>query len=80
MATGWSNHDNHRYYYQPDGRMYYGEKKIDGYWYYFHTITGVMATGWSNHHNHTYFYQSNGRMYYGEKKIGSYWYYFRSFN
>ena len=48
--------------------MTYGEKKIDGKWYYFHERTGVMATGWSKHNGHTYYYQSNGQMTYGEKK------------
>lgn len=49
MATGWSKHNNHTYYYQLNGWMTYGEKKIDGKWYYFHERTGVMATGWSKH-------------------------------
>ena len=30
MQTGWVNHHNHTYYYNPDGTMYYGEK--EGKW------------------------------------------------
>ena len=69
MATGWSQHNDHMYYYQANGQMTYGEAKIDGHWYYFKEKSGIMATGWSKHNNHTYYYQLNGWMTYGEKKI-----------
>ena len=61
--AGWTKHHNHTYYYNEDGSMYYGEKYINGHWYYFHERTGVMATGWSKHHGHTYYYNSDGTMY-----------------
>ena len=57
--------------------MSYGEKKIDGHWYYFHERSGVMRAGWVNHHNHTYYYNPDGTMYYGEKKENGHWYYFK---
>ena len=50
MATGLTKHHNHTYYYNADGTMYYGEKKISGHWNYFKDITGVMATGWTKQH------------------------------
>ena len=80
MATGWTVQEGRpdkRYYYDADGSMCYGEKKIDGHWYYFHPVTGVMMTGWVKHHNHTYYYNADGSMYYGEKKFNGHWYYFR---
>ncbi len=80
MATGWTVQEGRpdkRYYYDVDGSMCYGEKKIDGHWYYFHPVTGVMMTGWVKHHNHTYYYNADGSMYYGEKKFNGHWYYFR---
>ncbi len=51
MATGWTKQaarPDKIYYYNPDGTMSYGEKKIDGHWYYFHERSGVMQTGWVN--------------------------------
>ena len=80
MAIGWTVQEGRpdkRYYYDADGSMCYGEKKIDGHWYYFHPVTGVMMTGWVKHHNHTYYYNADGSMYYGEKKFNGHWYYFR---
>ena len=80
MATGWTKQaarPDKIYYYNPDGTMSYGEKKIDGHWYYFHERSGVMQTGWVNHHNHTYYYNPDGTMYYGEKKESGHWYYFK---
>ena len=80
MATGWTKQaarPDKIYYYNPDGTMSYGEKKIDGHWYYFHERSGVMQTGWVNHHNHTYYYNPDGTMYYGEKKENGHWYYFK---
>ena len=80
MATGWTVQEGRPgkyYYYDADGSMCYGEKKIDGHWYYFHPVTGVMMTGWVKHHNHTYYYNADGSMYYGEKKFNGHWYYFR---
>ena len=42
---GWvSGDDGTRYYI--DNTFVVGEKKIDGYWYYFNA-NGVMATGWT---------------------------------
>ena len=80
MAIGWTVQEGRpdkRYYYDVDGSMCYGEKKIDGHWYYFHPVTGVMMTGWVKHHNHMYYYNADGSMYYGEKKFNGHWYYFR---
>ena len=61
--------------------MVYGEKKIDGHWYYFDKNTGNKVTGWQavsvkKGGTKTVYYDENGRMIYGEKKIDGYWYYF----
>ncbi len=54
-----------------------GEKKIDGYWYYFDPKkNGAMATGWRSHHGKKYYYSDKGRMLYGKQRIGQYYYYF----
>ena len=54
-----------------------GEKKIDGYWYYFDPQKdGAMATGWISHHGNKYYYSDKGRMLYGKQRIGQYYYYF----
>lgn len=76
MATGWTDYNGHRYYFESNGKMYHGEKYIDGYWYYLDEWTGVMATGWVTHHNEWYYYDENGHMYHGEHFMDSHWYYF----
>ena len=72
---------NKTVYYDKEGHMQYGEKKIDGYWYYFDKVTGARATGWKNITTKagklkSVYYNANGQMLYGEQKIGGYWYYF----
>lgn len=76
MATGWTNHHGHRYYYNSDGSMYYGEKYYNNQWYFFDEVTGVMATGWTDHHNQHYFYKNDGTMVHGELYLNNEWYYF----
>ena len=76
MATGWSTHNGHKYYYNSDGSMYYGAKQIDGKWYYFTEKIGVMATGYAYHDGKYYYYNSDGSRYYGEKVVGGKWRYF----
>ena len=68
-------------YYDTNGWMIYGEKKIDGHWYYFNKVTGARTTGWckvpvKSGGDKTVYYDENGRMVYGEKEIGGGWYYF----
>lgn len=58
--------------------MIHGEKKIDGFWFYFDKWTGdeaiskfiKLADG------HTVYYDENGHMTCGEKQLGNDWYYF----
>lgn len=76
MATGWTQYNGHTYYFENDGKMYHGEKYIDGNWYYFDQWTGIMATGWTDHHNHHYFYNMDGTMVHGEMYLSGNWYYF----
>ena len=63
------------YYYDENGRLAQGAKKIGSYWYYF-AGNGNMYTGWRTDGTKTYYYDENGRLAQGAKKIGSYWYYF----
>lgn len=76
MAAGWTQYNGHTYYFENDGKMYHGEKYLDGYWYYFDEWTGIMATGWTTHHNEWYYYDDQGRMYHGEHYMNGHWYYF----
>lgn len=76
MTTGWTQYNNHTYYFESDGRMCHGEKYMNGLWYYFDEWTGVMATGWTDHHGNHYFYNSDGSMVHGEMYLSGYWYYF----
>ena len=66
-------------YYQSDGTMATGQKKIGGYWYMFDYKTGAMKTGFVNipSQNKTVYYDVNGRMLYGQQKINGYWYNFK---
>ena len=66
------------YYYDVQGRMQYGEKKVEGNWYYFHPVTGVMKKGWTTHHNKNYYYNESGHMLHGKAKIEGQIYYFHS--
>lgn len=76
MATGWTTYNGNRYYFENNGKMYHGEKYLDGYWYYFDEWTGAMATGWTTHHKEWYYYDEKGRMYHGEHYMDGHWYYF----
>ena len=58
--------------------MQYGEKNIEGNWYYFHPVTGVMETGWVTYHNKNYYYDENGHMLHGKAEIEGQNYYFNS--
>ena len=68
------------------GRMQYGQKKIDGYWYNFKQGNGAMYTGFvtiASQNKIVYYSESGeignglGRMQYGQKKIDGYWYNFK---
>ena len=73
---GWRKENDKIYYYSGNDR-YYGEKLIDGNWYYFNPEKeGEMATGWSEHHGHTYYYNKYGAMQYGWNNINGTEYYF----
>lgn len=61
---GWRKEDGKVVYYV-DGVKCTGERKIDGYWYYFNPEDGEMATGWTHHSGNRYFYDSEGRMVHG---------------
>ena len=70
MQTGFIDLGSKKVYYNEDGTMHYGEKNIDGSWYYFKPGTGAMATGWTEHHGHRYYYDdTEGKMYHGIERI-----------
>lgn len=74
---GWvSGDDGTRYYI--DNTFVVGEKKIDGYWYYFNA-NGVMATGWTvqeGRPDRQYYYDTDGKVHYGWLTEGDKTYYF----
>ena len=58
--------------------MVYGERKINGHWYLFDSVTGARKTGFQhiNQGNKTVFYNASGQMLYGYQKINGKIYYF----
>ena len=77
MQTGFVNLGSKIVYYGADGKMRYGEQRINGAWYYFKPGTGAMQTGFVNLGPKTVYYGSDGKMRYGEQRINGNWYYFR---
>ena len=75
MATGWSNHHDHMYYYDCEGKMQYGWCEIEGDIYYFHTIRGFLIPELVKIDGKIY-YIENERKIEGEKQIEGEWYYF----
>ena len=77
----WETDDAGNKYYYEGGEKVFGGKKIDGYWYYFDTITGKMYTGWrTSTSGKTYYYDEEGHMSVRGKKIEGQWYYFNEYN
>ena len=72
---GWRTDGDKTYYYDEEGRLAQGAKKIGSCWYYF-SGNGNMYKGWRTDGDKTYYYDEEGRLAQGAKKIGSYWYYF----
>ena len=56
--------------------MQYGERKINGYWYYFDKSEGARVTGFVNLGHKIVYYNADGQMQYGEQQIGGHWYFF----
>ena len=64
-------------YFDENGLMVHGCKKINSKWYYFDE-TGVMYhQGWKNDGEKKCYYNEDGTLALGVKKIGSSWYYFK---
>ena len=96
MITGWHNLKykgiEYTFYFDEDGVMAEGFKKIDNKWYYFSSsvvsekITGytggAMVTGWHNlkykEKEYTFYFDEDGVMAEGFKQIDNKWYYFSS--
>ncbi len=76
MKTGWYNLPEKRVYYEENGKMVHGEKKINNQWYMFDKITGAMKTGFYKHPNKTVYYNSKGQMLYGKQIINGKIYFF----
>ena len=75
--TGWHNLPGKKVYYDSNGTMTFGEKKINGKWYYFNGV-GKMVTGWYNLPGKKVYYGSDGAMYKGWKTINGVKYYFNT--
>ena len=43
MTTGFCDLGTKTVYYDAEGRMLYGEQKIDGHWYHFDEYDGAMT-------------------------------------
>lgn len=52
--------DSGKYYFDQDGWMYTGEILLDGYYYYFDSLTGAMRFGWVEKGEDRYYYDENG--------------------
>ena len=66
------------YYYDAEGNMVTGWKKIGSAWYYFNS-NGVMQTGWQKIQGYWYCFRSTGSMYSNTwLKWGNSWYYLKS--
>ena len=80
----WAN--NGTYYYDANGKLAKGWKKIDGEWYYFDKSSGVKKTGWLKDGSYWYYLDPavseisgvSGAMAIGWKKISKKMYYFDS--
>lgn len=69
-------------YYDNDGKIYYGQKLIDGHWYYFSPSDGHMWIGfatipkeYNKEGEKTAYYDSNGWIVNGLHQIGDYYYF-----
>lgn len=79
-AEGYWKEENGKKYYYEDDKKVTGEKKIDGYWYYFDK-NGVMITGWCSLSNgRKVYYDSKGHMVFGKQIIDGKTYFFDSSN
>lgn len=77
MQQGWVTTEAGTMYYV-DNQPVVGEKKIDGYWYYFDE-SGIMATGLTiqaGKEDKTYYYEDDGKVHYGWLEIDGKQYYF----
>ena len=73
MATGWlTSSSGAKRYFQANGVMAKGFKKLNNVTYYFYKGSGVMATGWVNNTSKGtkyYFNKSTGAMYTGVQTV-----------
>lgn len=76
QEKGFIKTDKGTVYYDENGSVVTGEKKIDGYWYYFDETTGLMHTGYRTKGKNQLYYNSKGRQIFGAYKGIKYWYYF----
>ena len=59
MAKGWlKNAKGQKWYFDRDGKMYMGLKKIGKYYYYFNPSTGIAASGYVNTGNETRYFNA----------------------
>ncbi len=69
-ATGWQTKNGAKYYYDENGKLVTGFRKIDGKTYYFlASQNGKMATGWVNVNKRKYYFGADGKMRTGKVKL-----------
>ncbi len=76
QEKGFVKTDNGTVYYDENGSAVTGEKKIDGYWYYFDEATGLMHKGYRTKDGNQLYYDNEGHQVFGAYKGKKYWYYF----
>lgn len=75
---GWVNHDRIWRYFEADGSLAMGWKRLGGTWYYLDGSTGAMLTGWQRIDGTWYYFNVLGAMLTGWQIIDGKWYYLNS--
>ena len=76
--SGWVKEEGSWYYYNSDGTLALGWKKINDVWYYFNPTSGAMQTGWLKVGGKWYYLASSGAMQTGWQQVNGKWYYLES--
>lgn len=75
QRRGWVSQGRFWRYFEADGSLAMGWKRVGGAWYYLDGTTGAMLTGWQYIGDSWYYFNSSGGMATGWRKIGGKWYF-----
>ena len=75
LSECWGTIGGQQYYFDGDGKMAIGWRKLDDVWYYF-LDTGRSAVDWQLIGGYWYWFAKDGKMLTGWQEIGGYKYYF----